>query len=401
MATSILRKEDLPVDEISANIRSLTSNIKSSSIKNLRFLSQGLTLSNQLDKEESQLDEKQRKIDAEKMSGTTQVLDRYQDGYNAGVVKGIQTGFTKGFKDGVEYGQKSVLEDIIESLSGKAPALIATVLGALGFEMLKDYIIPEEQPTGQQYGPGQPMEGNLVTGQGGGTPFHIDTRFARDLPIEQQVLIFDSMAKQLEAEGRVAEMGEAGAMSGKRYPVNGTMQEKINFLKKAQAGHHTQREMAAMDYFIPKKEETRFGPSAEYAPIPAPEVPGYRVEYFRDKQMAGYVIIDEKTGKVVGKTLHGDPKFSTLKPIEPKTYPSVSPKIIEDTIIEPVSKEKKVSSLMQDMEPKGMIVAFQPIQSQTVVNNQRGNGGGIVVVSNGTSDDSRISGIIALAKRIS
>jgi len=397
MATSILRKEDLPVDEISANIRNLTSNIKSSSIKNLRFLSQGLTLSNQLDKEESRLDEKQRKIDAEKMSGTTQVLDRYQDGYNAGVVKGIQTGFTKGFKDGVEYGQKSILEDIIESLAGKSPVLIATVLGALGLEALSNYIEPEES-----YGPGQPMTGTLVTGYGGGTPFHVDTRFARDLPIEQQVMIFDSMAQQLQSEGRVVEMGQAGGVSGLRYPVNGTMKEKIDFLKKAQSGHHTQRGMAAMDYFIPKESETRFGSSAEYAPIPAPNVPGYRVQYWNDGGMAGYDIIDEKTGRVVGRTLHGDPKLSTLKPVkDQKTYPSVSPKIIEDTIIEPTSKKKEVSYMMQDVEPKGMIVAFQPIQSQTVVNNQSGNGGGIVVVSNGTSDDSRTSGIIALAKRIS
>lgn len=397
MASSVLRKEDLPVDEISTNIRNLVSGVKSDSIKTLRKLSQGVSLSDRLNREESELSEKQNKINAQKMVGVGETQDTYQEGYNDGMLKGVQTGFADGLKKGAEYGQKSALEDIIESLSGKSPALIATVLGALGLEMLNDYITPAEQP----YGPGQPMEGTLMTGYGGGTPFHVDTRFARDLPIEQQVLIFDSMAKQLEAEGRVAEMGQAGGVSGMRYPVNGTMQEKIDFLKKAQSGHHTQREMAAMDYFIPKQQETRFGPSAEYAPIPAPNIPGYRVQYWKNNQMAGYDIIDEKTGKVVGRTLHGDPKLSTLKPVQKKeeTYPAVSPDIIPETLMEPDKKPQKVSYLMQEMEPTDMIVAYQPIQSQTVVNN--GNGGttgGYVPILSAVPSDNRI---VTLAKNIS
>ena len=397
MTSSVLRKEDLPVDQISTNIRNLVSSIKSNSVKNLRSLSQGLSLSKRLDKEESELSTKQRKIDAQKLTGITETIDRYQEGYNDGTLKGVQTGFEQGLKQGAEYGQMSVLENIIQSLGGQSPALIATVLGALGLQALSNYIEPEEP-----YGPGQPMTGTLVTGYGGGTPFHVDTRFARDLPIEQQVMIFDSMAQQLQSEGRVAEMGQAGGVSGLRYPVNGTMKEKIDFLKKAQSGHHTQRGMSAMDYFIPKESETRFGRSAEYAPIPAPNVPGYRVQYWNSGGMAGYDIIDEKTGRVVGRTLHGDPKLSTLKPVKPdqKTYPSVSPKIIEDTIIEPASKKKEVSYMMQDTEPKGVLVAYQPIQSQTVVNNQMGGNGGGVIISSGDASD-YVSRIINLAKSIS
>jgi len=418
MASSVLTKDSLPVDEITTNIRNLVSGIRSGSIKNLRTISQGLSLSNRLDREEGELDAKQKKISAESLASTTDTLDRYQEGYADGLVRGVQSGFENGLKKGAEYGEKSVLENIIESLGGKSPALIATVLGALGLEMLNDYITPAEQP----YGPGQPMEGTLVTGQGGGTPFHIDTRFARDLPLEQQVLIFDSMAQQLESEGRVAEMGQAGGVSGQRYPVNGTMQEKIDFLRKAQSGHHAQREMAAMDYFIPKKEETRFGPSAEYAPIPAPNVPGYRVQYWKNNQMAGYDIIDEKTGRVVGRTLHGDPKLSTLKPVQPKkdeTYPAVSPDepiIIEDKTIwtQPGAKHRgkgqRRASLIpqtredtnlyaQDMEPNGAtLVAVQPVISQTMVNNQMGSGGGSPIIISGVPTDNRI---ITLAKNIS
>jgi hypothetical protein len=396
MASSVLKKEDLPVNEITSNIRNLASNIKSSSIKNLRQISQTLSLSNRLDRDELQLQQKQKKISAQSMSSTTaQTLDRYQEGYVQGTVEGVQTGFNQGFTKGMEYGQSSVLEDIISSLSGKSPALIATVLGALGLEMLSNYVEPEITPMGL----GQPMQGTLVTGYGGGTPFHVDTRFARDLPVEQQVMIFDSMAQQLKAEGRVAEMGQAGGVSGQRYPVDGTMKEKIDFLKRAQQGHHTQRGMAAMDYFIPKESETRFGKSAEYAPIPAPTVPGYKVQYWKSGQMAGYDIIDEKTGRVVGRTLHGDPKLSTLKPANQQTFPTAPTKIIEESIIEPAKKDKKVSALMQDMEPtKGVLVAYQPIQSQTVVNNQMQNGGGGATFVTGVPTDNRI---ITLAKSIS
>ena len=395
MASSVLRKEDLPVDAINSNIRTIVSNIKSNSIRNLRKISQALALSNRLDESESKLGEKQRKISAESMSGATaQTLDRYQEGYSQGVLQGVQTGFNQGFIKGTEYGQESILEEIIDSLKGASPVLVATVLGAIGLDALTPYVETEEP-----YGPSTPMTGTLVTGYGGGTPFHVDTRFARDLPVEQQVMIFDSMAQQLKAEGRVAEMGQAGGVSGQRYPVDGTMKEKIDFLKRAQQGHHTQRSMAAMDYFIPKESETRFGKSAEYAPIPAPNVSGYKVQYWKSGQMAGYDIIEEKTGRVVGRTLHGDPKLSTLKPANQQTFPTAPTKIIEESIIEPEKKDRKVSALMQDMEPtKGVLVAYQPIQSQTVVNNQMGSGGGSPIIISGVPTDNRI---ITLAKSIS
>jgi len=58
MASSVLRKEDLPVDEISTNIRNLVSGVKSDSIRTLRKLSQGISLSNRLNREEFELSDK-------------------------------------------------------------------------------------------------------------------------------------------------------------------------------------------------------------------------------------------------------------------------------------------------------------------------------------------------------
>ena len=155
----------------------------------------------------------------------------------------------------------------------------------------------------------------LVTGYGGGTPFHIDTRWARDLPMDVVVPMIDSMAATLATEGRVIETGQAGSVSGKRYPLNGTRAQKEAFLRAATAGHHTQRSMAAFDYFIPKSSETRFGKSAEFANIPAPALPpGYKMTFHQGSASSGgaFYQITDQNGRVVFKTFHGDPGKSRL-----------------------------------------------------------------------------------------
>jgi len=171
----------------------------------------------------------------------------------------------------------------------------------------------------------------LLTGHGGGTPFHVDTRWARDLPMDIVVPMIDSMAAILAAEGRVMEMGSAGSVSGKRYPVNGTFDEKKRFLENATAGHHTQRSMAAFDYFIPKSGETRFGKSAEYANIPAPALPpGYKISFHSGSAQNGgaFYQITDQNGKVVFKTFHGDPSRSTLSLIGQKNVLTSTPSSI-------------------------------------------------------------------------
>jgi hypothetical protein len=127
--------------------------------------------------------------------------------------------------------------------------------------------------------------------------------------------MIDSMAAALAADGRVIETGSAGSVSGGRYPFNGTFEEKRKFLQSATAGHHTQRSMAAFDYFIPKANETRFGKSAEYANIPAPALPaGYKMSFHKgDPQLGGaFYQITDPNGRVVFKSLHGDPSKSRL-----------------------------------------------------------------------------------------
>ena len=388
MATSILRKEDLPVDEISANIRSLTSNIKSSSIKNLRFLSQGLTLSNQLDKEESQLDEKQRKIDAEKMSGTTQVLDRYQDGYNAGVVKGIQTGFEKGFKDGVEYGQKSVLEDIIEQLGGKKAAIVGMVLSALGLEGLRQYIDAKEDDSDKvtpYTGPisGEtfsPLPGGKVGEQRGqeyGAPRDGGTRPHGGVDITEDKLKDHRAPFVAYKTGKVISISPDANLPGGAMTIDHGGGLRTRYV------HVTPKEGL-------KVGDTVYG---------GQEI-GRLHQYFEGTQEQTHLHFEVyRDGVRVDPTDYArNPKNKIPTPLSDERAKE-SDQQSKPKPAAPPPPPQKVSSLMQDMEPKGVIVAFQPIQSQTVVNNQSGNGGGIVVVSNGTSNDS--SRVIDLAMRIS
>jgi len=187
--------------------------------------------------------------------------------------------------------------------------------GPAGVPNLGGASTPTPSSSGQGTSTQMGTKTGLVTGYGGGTPFHIDTRWARDLPMDVVVPMIDSMASTLAAEGRVIETGQAGSVSGKRYPLNGTRAQKEAFLRAATAGHHTQRSMAAFDYFIPKSSETRFGKSAEFANIPAPALPpGYKMTFHQGSASSGgaFYQITDQNGKVVFKTFHGDPSKSKL-----------------------------------------------------------------------------------------
>lgn len=213
----------------------------------------------------------------------------------------------------------------------------------------------------------------LVTGYGGGTPFHVDTRWARDLPMEVVVPMIDSMAKSLAAEGRVMEMGTAGSVTGKRYPLDGTFQQKKEFLQRATAGHHSQRSMAAFDYFIPKSSEDRFGKSAEFANIPAPALPpGYKINFYRGSAADGgaFYEVTDPSGRPVFKTFHGDPSKSNLGLIGQKqelakvTPPPSQPRQQVAQQITPERKAQDIVAVVPPSTPQQPAVSQGPSPSQ-------------------------------------
>ena len=212
----------------------------------------------------------------------------------------------------------------------------------------------------------------LITGYGGGTPFHIDTRWARDLPMDVVVPMIDSMASALATDGRVMEMGTAGSVSGKRYPLNGTFAQKTAFLRAATAGHHTQRNMAAFDYFIPKASETRFGKSAEYANIPAPALPpGYKMTFHQGDTSSGgaFYQITDPNGRVVFKTFHGDPSKSRLGLVG-QTAPNTLARQAASALTQQASYDQR----------GGTIVVPAPVISGSGNQSVSGGGGGVLPV---------------------
>ena len=171
MASSVLRKEDLAVDEISISISRLVTGIKADSIDTLRKISQGLALSDRLDDRELDLSDKQRKIDAQKMSGVQETLDRYKEGYSDGVIEGAKRGFNQGLKKGAEAGQNSILDELgtlFKGLPKQAKIILGGIAGLSGLLTLLDIDVTSpvfEQPgpsgeigkaTGVTYDPGQP-----------------------------------------------------------------------------------------------------------------------------------------------------------------------------------------------------------------------------------------------------
>ena len=226
--------------------------------------------------------------------------------------------------------------------------------------------------TGQRTSASMGTKTGLVTGHGGGTPFHIDTRWARDLPMDVVVPMIDSMAAALAADGRVMEMGTAGSVSGQRYPLSGTFAQKSAFLRAATAGHHTQRNMSAFDYFIPKATETRFGKSAEYANIPAPALPsGYKMTFHQGDASSGgaFYQITDPNGRVVFKTFHGDPSKSRLGLVG-QTTPNTLARQAASALTQQASYDQR----------GGTIVVPAPVISGSGNQSVSGGGGGVLPV---------------------
>jgi len=392
MASTILRKEDLPVDEISTNIRNLVSSVKSDSVKNLRSISQGLSLSKQLDSEEFRLEEKQRKINLQKISETSGLSDRYQEGYNVGTLQGFQTGFEQGLKKGVEYGQTSVLEEIIERLGGKKAAIVGMVLTALGLEGLRQYIDAQEDDTDDvspYLGPvtGEtfmPLPGGTVGAQPGQ-----EYGASRDggRRRHQGVDIVERKLKDSRAPFVAYKTGKVTSINPDANLPGGTITIDHGNGLSTRYVHITPRDNLKVGDTVYGGQE--LGRLHQYYSSSGQEQTHLHFEVYRDGALVDPT--DYATGA----------KNRITAPLTDERSKKEHESKYKPKPPEPDKPDGRTSSLlMQDVEPKGMIVAYQPIQSQTVVNNQMGGNGGGVMISSGDSSD-YVSRIINLAKSIS
>jgi len=396
MASSVLRKEDLAVDEISTSINNLMVGIKADSIKNLRKLSQGLSLSSRLDSEEAELSNKQRMINAQKMSGMTGPLDRYQEGYSDGVIKGAEMGFNNGLKKGVEAGQSSLLgelKDLFDKLPKEAKIVLGGIAGLGGLLSLLDIDVMSpifDQPGTTYEGPisGEtfsPLPGGVVgqqTGQEYGSSRDGGTRSHAGVDITETQLK-DSRAPFVAYKtGKVVEVNPNANLPGGSIMIDhgeGLQTRYVHVtpkdgLKPGDTVYGGQEIGRLHQYFSGGREETHL-----------------HFEVYRD----GSLVDPTEYARGAKNKINVPLSRERAEELQKETAPEMSP-IYK---VEPETKPKKISSISQEMEQPQTIIAYQPIQSQTVVNRGGGNGGGILplpfVVNDSTSRQINLAKSIA------
>ena len=151
----------------------------------------------------------------------------------------------------------------------------------------------------------------LVTGPAGqigvGTEYHLDSKFSKDMSMEDRVKLMDQLARGYAARGREIEFSN-DAVAGTIYDPNATMEEKMALLKRVQDAHsHSlHADYDSIDYYIPNIGKGRGHESAEGAEILMPTMEGAQLQYGQGGGWGASVTMVDENGKVLMKTGHGD-----------------------------------------------------------------------------------------------
>lgn len=173
---------------------------------------------------------------------------------------------------------------------------------------------PVVPTSGQNTSSGEAMATGLRTGAsqyiGGSSDYHIDTQFMKTVPMEQKVAMVDQMAAGYAKQGRVMEFSNQG-VAGETWDTNMTYDQKVKLLERAFAAHSHSRysDRNSIDYYIPKKGDSRFDKSAEGAEILVPTVGASSATYASGGNYGNYIEIKDEKGNVISRTGHGDTRF--------------------------------------------------------------------------------------------
>ena len=176
----------------------------------------------------------------------------------------------------------------------------------------------------------------LVTGPAGqigvGDEYHLDSKFSKDMSMEDRVKLMDQLARGYAARGREIEFSN-DAVAGTIYDPNATMEEKMALLKRVQDAHsHSlHADYDSIDYYIPNIGKGRSHSSAEGAEILMPTMEGAQLQYGQGGGWGASVTMVDENGKVLMKTGHGDIRGARtgtvdLSPPEETTTESEEPK---------------------------------------------------------------------------
>jgi len=213
----------------------------------------------------------------------------------------------------------------------------------------------------------------------GRNSYHVDTKFNKDLPMEDVVKMMDQLAAGYEAQGRTIEMSNK-AVAGRRYSTDMTYDEKVKLLNDSFAAHsHSlHSDFNSIDYYINKASEDRFGDSAENAEILVPTYGGKSLVYNESAGYGASVQTRDASGRIVTKTGHGDErKFdmplgglvfdispTSVKP-RSQQVDDVLPENYSPANIEPPSLETEETSTGEDLQSSLTIPLSTDVASAT------------------------------------
>ena len=230
-----------------------------------------------------------------------------------------------------------------------------------------------KRPSTPKTSTGEAMKTGLRTGAsqfiGGSADYHIDTQIMKSVPMEQKVAMVDQMAAGYAKQGRVMEFSNQG-VAGETWDTNMSYEQKVKLLERAFAAHSHSRysDRNSIDYYIPKKGDSRYDKSAEGAEILAPTVGGQTATYSSGGGYGNFVEIKDEQGNVIARTGHGDTRFGpksgtvdiTGEPSKPEK-PQVTPQKPPSS----QSIEKQASYDQDDSGPQAPIVLPPTQQPQS------------------------------------
>ena len=143
----------------------------------------------------------------------------------------------------------------------------------------------------------------------GRNSYHVDTKFNKDLPMEDVINMMDQLARGYEEQGRTIEFSNPG-VANRRYSTDMSYDDKVELMEAAIAAHSHSRhsEYDSMDYFINKENETRAGKSAENAEILLPTLGGSSIRYGESPGYGAHAATVDANGKIISITGHGNDK---------------------------------------------------------------------------------------------
>ena len=98
---------------------------------------------------------------------------------------------------------------------------------------------------------------------GGSSPYHIDTKFAGNLTMEQVRDRFDVIAQKYKSLGRNIEFSNQG-VADEVYSLDSTPEERLALLQRAAGAHANRPGWHSFDYYAPNIGQNRFHSSFIY-----------------------------------------------------------------------------------------------------------------------------------------